>query len=245
MCRFYSILSMLMFSGIASFLSHCSSSTLQRTTAAQPSTLCMGSPQAKNFAVYLHGQDTPNPSDLELNNRKNLAHLAEVWNFRIALPRATLACPNKPNLLCWGWRFDESVARSALHAIETAAQDCFPQASSIGLIGFSSGGYLANQVFQHQLTQKLHPQIVWILSIGSTFGSWQATETKNLYTGGVPLVFLIGLQDSYNRDPKNDYLNFLKSHGGNRYNGHIISIKKAVPFNQYETNNANTKNCCD
>lgn len=205
----------------------CVHKPVSRSTAGMNGTLCIGSDRAKKFAIYLHGQDSVEPSELEINNRKNLAHLAEVLDFKIAMPRATQACPNKPNLLCWGWKFDQKVAEQSLPLLKKAAEDCFPEASEVSLIGFSSGGYLVNQIYQDQLLKKINFRPQFLLSIGSTFGSWSAIDENKNFSSKIPLVFLIGLQDTYNRDLKNAYLNFLQTHAANVseisfVGGHIV-----------------------
>lgn len=194
------------------FISACSSPKVGPTPTADAD--CLGPRSAKNFAVYLHGQDRESPSLQEQNNRKNLAHLADILGFRIALPRASMHCPNKPDLICWAWKFNEESAKQTIPAIESAAKRCFANAESVGLIGFSSGGYLVNQIFQHRLESSMQPRVRWILSIGSSFGGWKDADAVSGFSNSVPLTLLVGKDDKYNHDPKDAYFNFLKSHGG-------------------------------
>lgn|GEM_PF-2323295 len=137
----------------------------------------------------------------------------KVLDLKIALPRASLHCPNKPDLNCWGWEFNEEIARESIPKTEAAAAECFPQAQAIGFIGFSSGGYLVNQLFQRHLVKKVYPRVRWNVSIGSSLGRWIDSDAISGFLDSRPLVLLVGKQDHSNYDPKDGYFHFLKSHG--------------------------------
>ncbi|MGK5085719.1 hypothetical protein WDW37_20715 [Bdellovibrionota bacterium FG-1] len=184
--------------------------TLSRNPA---SVSCIGPESATQFAIYLQGQDSDPPSQQELGNRQNLSNLAKALNVRIALPRATQHCPNKPDLLCWGWEFNKQTALDSISTINAAAAACFPNADRMGIIGFSSGGYLSNQIFQNCLGFQTVPITKWFVNAGSTFGSWSSSDGSNNYSRCGPLVLIAGRQDQFNFDPKNAYFDFLKSHG--------------------------------
>ncbi len=154
---------------------------------------CIGPKTASNFAVYLHGMDTQKPSTQELSNRQKLLDIANVLNIRIALPRATDPCPTDKNLICWGWNFNDSkVIDLALSASAKAEAECFSNGKPVGLIGFSNGGFVANQIVEGCKKSEFS----WFISIGAA-GSWSDSKIIDLSKCG-RISLLAGKQDKYN-----------------------------------------------
>lgn len=164
---------------------------------------CMGPDNAKSFAVYLHGIDSQKPSDQEKTNRKILSSIATKLKMKFALPRASEKCGPS---ICWGWALTDKDAKSAIGAIEAAANKCFPKSSNYGLVGFSSGGYMATKLFRSCTTPR---KVSWIVTSGSTMMKGPIEpEPKDLSQCG-KLSMLVGTKDEGNRDPKKNYLNLL------------------------------------
>lgn len=154
---------------------------------------CIGPKTASNFAVYLHGMDTQKPSPQEQSNRQKLLKIADRLNIRIALPRATDLCPNDKNLLCWGWNFkDSKIVDAALSTSVKAETECFPNKKKIGLIGFSNGGFIVNQIIK----DCTKTEFSWFISIGAA-GSWNDSSIKDLNQCG-RISLLAGKQDKSN-----------------------------------------------
>ena len=74
-----------------------SSHLFAQSAPVELSTTCIGPLDATHSMIYLHGMDSVNPSAKELHNRDILFRIALKLKIKIALPRATMACPN---LLC-------------------------------------------------------------------------------------------------------------------------------------------------
>jgi hypothetical protein len=111
---------------------------------------CLGPPDASHFAVYLHGVDQPSVSAQELGNRKSLGAIAKALSIRIALPRASMPCPNEPSSVCWAWSFNEREVDATVEAMTRSAAACFGTGRPFGLIGFSNGGYLITKLLRLQ-----------------------------------------------------------------------------------------------
>lgn len=154
---------------------------------------CIGLKDAKNSVVYLHGMDTEIPGEQEILIRQKLTTLAAKLNMRIALPRASDTCPTNSKLLCWGWNFNDSkVVNAALANAALAAKECFPKAKKMGLLGFSNGGFVANQIIR----DCKHTQFSWFISIGAA-GDWNSADSKDLSKCG-QLQLFAGKQDKSN-----------------------------------------------
>ncbi len=175
-------------------------------------TICIGSPDAKSFAVYLHGVDGVTASSQELGNRKVLESLAKNLSMRIALPRASKACPNDASSLCWGWTFDERELDAAATAIRTAASSCF-EGKSFGLVGFSNGGYLLTKMVRDCSLKRRVPLASWAVAAGSAlFKGSLDPEPRSLSECG-KLRFVTGTKDEFNFDPQHHLLDELKRKG--------------------------------
>lgn len=166
--------------------------------------------------------DTKTPGEQEQSNRKKLAIIAENLNLRIAVPRAVDSCPNDKNLICWGWNFnDQKVIEKALASVSTAAKECFPKEKKFGLIGFSNGGFVANQIIKD--CKKI--DFLWFVSIGAA-GSWTQSNSKDLSHCGT-LKLLAGKKDQWNHEPMKELEANLKANKADveliEYNdGHLI-----------------------
>lgn len=183
---------------------------------------CIGPQKAHHFLVYLHGMDTKTPGEQEQSNRKKLAVMAENLNLRIAVPRAVNSCPKDKNLVCWGWNFnDQTVIEKALASVDAAAKECFPKEKKLGLIGFSNGGFVANQIIK----DCTKTDFSWFVSIGAA-GSWTQNNSKNLSHCGT-LKLLAGKKDKWNYQPMKELELNLKTNKADvelvEYNdGHLI-----------------------
>ncbi len=154
---------------------------------------CIGPKEASSFAVYFHGMDNPAPGSQELTNRKTLSLIAEKLNIRIAIPRAKEPCPNDKQLICWGWNFtDPKILNASLSESAKAQAVCFPKAKKVGFIGFSNGGFIANQI----LKDCKKSDFSWFISIGAA-GSWNDSKEKDLSQCG-HLKLMAGKQDTFN-----------------------------------------------
>lgn len=177
------------------------------SNVSQPSSSsvnCLGNPEASNTIVYLHGLDTEPPGPQELENRKILTQLAETAQVRIALPRGSEICGK---LHCWGWNSDDKEARLAAQAIERAAQFCSPKYKSIGLIGFSSGGYIAMKLFRSNIFHEIGKGVRWAIVVGS--GMMKGHLEPNPKSVKGYLMLLIGDKDKGNYDLDQNYFHLL------------------------------------
>ena len=171
------------------------------------STSCIGPQAAKKFFIYLHGVDSNPPSQQELNNRALLEKVAQQKNIRIALPRASMTCPNQPNSYCWGWRFDQDELSKILPMIMDSRKACFNENKPFGLIGFSNGGYLLTQLYAQKMSALSNLKPTLLIAVGSGKGPFSPADlSKN-----PPLVLVIGKQDPFNYDPKEEFFHELQS----------------------------------
>ena len=145
--------------------------TLGRLRAVPPVD-CIGRAEARLRIVYLHGRDTYGPSWVEVKNRETLRALARVLDARVALPRTRD-----------GWQKADA---DLLHVTAGAAQACFGETSSFGVLGFSDGGNAANQLY---LTCRgAMPR--WVVSVGSE-ASIPRKETRSWRECG-PIALIAG-----------------------------------------------------
>ncbi len=187
---------------------------------------CLGPTNARSFAVYLHGIDSAVSSDLELKNRTNLARIAASLSMRIALPRATLTCPNQKSSLCWGWSFDEAETDTASAIIDRAAKECFGD-RPFGLIGFSNGGYLVSKLMRQCLARDKLPRVSWMVAIGSAAFKGALEPRPESLVGCGRLVLLTGTEDTFNFDPTDRFVHLLEAKGADvravRFDGgHLV-----------------------
>ena len=115
-----------------------------------PPTECFGPADAKVSAIYLHGRDTRSAT-LASENRRRIKALANKMGIRIAAPLAPNACPNRPDKLCWDTFSDAKTVAQNLNHARKLSTNCIPLTSNPHLIGFSSGGWLANKILTHCL----------------------------------------------------------------------------------------------
>lgn len=153
---------------------------------------CIGPKDSKTVAIYLHGMDTESPSNQELENRKVLSKISESLKIGIAIPRAKNKCPNKSQI-CWGCNFNEDgVVENALQLASASQTQCFPKSTQIGLIGFSNGGFVANQIIK----DCKKTDFKWLVSIGAG-GSYNKNDKTNLNKCGA-LILMAGKEDKSN-----------------------------------------------
>jgi hypothetical protein len=113
---------------------------------------CIGDVDARLRIVYLHGRDTYGPSWVELKNRDALRALATSLDARIALPRAR-----------GGWPLGNEAALAKTQTIiGAAARQCFHDPTSFGVIGFSDGANVTNELF----LQCRSTAALWFVSVG-------------------------------------------------------------------------------
>ena len=205
---------------------------------------CIGPKNSKNSIVYLHGMDTPTPGEQEILIRQKLTTISEKLNLRLALPRATKMCPTNAKLMCWGWDFSNSkIIDEALASAFLAAKECFPQAKKLGLIGFSNGGLVVNQIVK----DCKETPFSWFISVGAA-GSWKKNETKNLKECGTLYLFA-GKQDKSNYLNIKNFSAWFKSQGANTElvehdGGHAVPSEELERLLRKLTNNssADSKN---
>lgn len=178
-------------------------------TASALAAECTGSKDSKTIAVYLHGMDSEPPSSQEMGNRAILKSISKSLKIGFAIPRANNNCPDS-KLLCWGWNFNDSKSvESAIAAAMSAKSECFPKATSTGLIGFSNGGFVANQIIKNCRKTEFS----WLISIGAG-GSWNKNDTKDLSKCS-PLILMAGKKDKYNYERIKELGKWLKEQKAN------------------------------
>lgn len=162
----------------------------------------IGSKDAKNFVLYLHGMDSPGPSKQERTNREVLKKIAEKLDILFALPRSESKCSNNEKLLCWEQDTIEELQKT--YAVIKDSVDRKIHENSFGIIGFSNGGFFVSKLLQHGITN----EPLWFLSIGSA-GSWNSKNKIDLKNRS-PIVILIGRHDRWHYDYAHKYANYLK-----------------------------------
>lgn len=198
--------------------------TLLISTSPSLATECIGSKDLKTGAIYLHGMDTEPPSAKELSNRSSLAAISKSLKIGFSMPRAKNKCPDN-RLFCWGWNFNDSESvESAIVTAMNAKAECFPKATSVGLIGFSNGGFVVNQIIKDCRKTTFN----WLISIGAG-GSQNKNNEKDLSKCG-SLILMAGKNDTYNYEPIKGLAGWLKTRGADikivEYNdGHVLPEK--------------------
>ena len=130
---------------------------------------CIGSAGAPLRIVYLHGRDTYGPSWVEQKNRETLRALAQALDARIALPRVR-----------GGWPKGSAAALDqSRQIVARGAQRCFAAGGDFGLIGFSDGANLTNELY----LQCRPDQARWFVSVGSE-GEGRTDRVAELQTCG-------------------------------------------------------------
>ena len=170
---------------------------------------CFGPKNSKTVVVYLHGMDSESPSQQELENRKVLSKISESLKIGIAIPRAKSKCPNKTQL-CWGWNFNEaSVVDSALQLAIESQKLCFTKVTNIGLLGFSNGGFVVNQIVKDCKKTDFN----WLISIGAG-GSFNKNDQTD-FSKCSSLTLMAGKEDKFNYESIKDLAKWMKDHKAN------------------------------
>lgn len=154
---------------------------------------CIGPEDAKATAIYLHGMDTPSPSAQERWNRVVLNHVVALLSLRVAIVRSDVPCPWEPQLRCWPSTSPDEV-RGALDAALLAGQKCFGRTASLGLIGFSNGGFFVSSVRHHV---ESHP-FSYFISFGGAGHPRNATDEVS--SDKTPYFIIVGNDDRWHRD---------------------------------------------
>jgi predicted esterase len=150
----------------------------RRSGAVVPT--CIGPAHAKRKIVYLHGLDSAAPSWQEFDNRRALAAIPDA---AIAIPRAPACSAGR----CWS-DADEGVAET-ISAIRGAANACFGDHATYGVVGFSRGGFALAR-----LATCDEAGAGWAI-VASAFG-----YTDELRLRGCPVGVMVGRRDRYHYD---------------------------------------------
>jgi len=189
----------------------------QSVAATSESTICIGPKSATRYLIYLHGMDTPIPSQQEVTNRILLSNLATMLGVRIALPRATTPCPTQPNLRCWGWSFNAIEIENTAPVVDAAAKICFPPQARYGFLGFSNGGYFLLGAYRLCLIPKLFESANWAVLVGAARAPLNIhNEPKTLATCG-EIGLMSGEADTYNSDLNQQMLQHLLNKNANAW----------------------------
>ncbi len=166
----------------------CNYTLVARWAAAQDDEVaptCLGSRTATRRIVYLHGLDSRAPSWQELDNRRVLA----------AIPDAAIAIPRAPG--CGAgrcWPDDDERATALVTAIRGAAETCFADPSTYGVLGFSRGGFALARLAD---CNRIGAQ--WAIVAGA-FG-----YTTDARLQGCPHAIVIGRHDRHHYRGALDY----------------------------------------
>lgn len=135
---------------------------------------CVHQAGARLNIVYLHGLDSYGPSWHEIRSRETLKSIAQVLKANLAFPRAPGVWPK-------GTAADIQKSRDIVQA---AAGKCFEPRAPFGIIGFSDGGNLANELYL--LCRPSSAQ--WTVSVGSE-GALPRNDKRSLSgCGAIALV---------------------------------------------------------
>lgn len=156
---------------------------------------CLGQNDAKMNVIYFHGMDTNKSSDQELKNQKILLQLAESYNLKLFLPRASKKCPTNDALLCWGWKFDREEVNEVLSEVNKAKINCLNKDLPLVLIGFSNGGHLLLNGVAHHLVSGLSEKLIKTIIVGAVLDQ---TKSNLINSSNVKMTFLVGNRDHYN-----------------------------------------------
>ncbi|MEO0334909.1 MAG: hypothetical protein AAF202_00840 [Pseudomonadota bacterium] len=174
---------------------------------------CMGSPSARNHAVYLHGFTGHKFETSELRNLQNLRKLVNNLDLMIAIPKSPKSCFHKGRRRrCWGTEMTETQARDATRIAAKAAAKCFPRRSDYGLIGFSNGGYVATKVFSYCLAPQISPRLKWIVTIGAA-KLWGSGHSRRNLRSCRPITLVAGKRDRYNYERRQNKFRNLRKKG--------------------------------
>lgn len=159
-------------------------------------TKCIGDPNAKTQAIFLHGFVTetkgkgPQP-DYSIQ----LEQVAKDANLRIAMPVSRDPCRGDANKRCWSGNDGKEITAIWNDVIMASAQ-CIDTKKSFGLIGHSNGGYMTGRI----IMRCLKPQPKWAIAGGAAGDISHTTgiEAKAC----TPLTVFIGKKDLTNQKAK-------------------------------------------
>ena len=175
---------------------------------------CAGHRTASHAIIYLHGVDPPRPTVQEQGNRQLLTKLAKSEGIALAMPRATTACMQKAfkGKLCWPRSTDEVLQKEFQRILATTAK-CYKPSATLGMIGFSNGGYFINKL----ISDCTPGQVRWFLSIGS------AGASRSIRTGSAcgHLQLLIGRYDMTHNEAR-------------RYAQELQRLGRSVEFTDFD-----------
>ena len=169
---------------------------------------CIGPESAEIFVIYLHGMDSVQPSAQELANRSLLEQMAKTRNIRFALPRAQSKCPNEPDSICWGWKFDQAELEAVLPPILQARAQCFSKKKPFKIVGFSNGGYLLARWYSQAMRPSFPERPISLIASGSSKGDSSAAMSD--LSANPSLTLIVGKQDQFNFDPAESLFHRLK-----------------------------------
>ncbi|NQZ00950.1 MAG: hypothetical protein HRT45_09835 [Bdellovibrionales bacterium] len=173
----------------------------------------MGSPRARNHAVYLHGFTGEEFGPSELRNLNNLKKLTENLDLMIAIPKSPKACEHKGQTKRrWGTEMTRTQAAEATRIAAEAARRCFPPRTDYGLIGFSNGGYIATKIFAYCLAPEASPRLKWIVTVGAA-KMWGTGHSKRNLKSCRPITLVAGKRDQYNYERRQNTFRDLRRKG--------------------------------
>ncbi len=158
---------------LAAFLLLHANQTQLRAEEQAPVVECLGSPNATEKLVYLHGFEKPEAwSPEESSNREVLLELSKQRSMRIALPLSPFLCKNQQR--CWASKSEEETL-ATFATIQKAVTKCWADGEnkSYSLLGFSNGGYFAFKIYKLHRDQRLKH----IIGVGSS-GTWDASQDR-------------------------------------------------------------------
>ncbi len=211
---------------VIAFNSSCAVDNSKKMNQTDNKVICETKCQSEFAMIYLHGLDSKSPSVQELNNRMKLKKIASQLNMSLAIPRAKNSCKGK---LCWGWAFNEKEIKEGITTIKESITKCHLNHKKIILIGFSNGGYFAAKLYSKNLYKKINKNIFAGISVAAAMLKGNLPPTKEKLTE--KFSFIIGEQDKYNYDNKQNYYQQLKSNSKNIklykvMDGHVLPIKE-------------------
>ena len=180
----------------------------ERSPSSELDVSCIGAASAEVFVIYLHGMDSVQPSPQEIVNRNILNQIAKTKNIRFALPRAQLKCPNQPESICWGWKFDQAELAAVLPQILQSRSTCFSQDKPFIILGFSNGGYLLAHWYSQAMMPSYSQRPISLVASGSGKGDIPSNITN--LSQNPSLTLIIGKQDQFNFDPTQSLFHRLK-----------------------------------
>ena len=167
-------------------------------SAAPLEVSCIGSPDAKNKIIYLHGADTQAPGAYEQWTRHHLAVMAKLLDLRIAVPRSNEACPPEAlegfpkgaKTACWeNQNYDDLIAE-----VLTARETCFSSEDPYGVIGFSSGGDLLTRWMLFSNKYNAQPQ--WFIPVAIARPYYVSPKIiRDLNSNPKKITFVFGNED--------------------------------------------------